>query len=74
MAQHAHPPISDAMALGPRPLALLGVLREATAELSGQELHERLTQTSLRGTCACSSVQVWSVVASCPMARAFMPP
>ena len=48
MAQHAHPPISDAMALGPRPLALLGVLREATAELSGQELHERLTQTSLR--------------------------
>ena len=36
------------MTLGPRPRALLGVLREANAELSGQELHERLKQASQR--------------------------
>ena len=47
MAQHAHPPVPEAMTLGPRPRALLGVLREANAELSGQELHERLKQASL---------------------------
>ena len=48
MAQHAHPPVPEAMTLGPRPRALLGVLREANAELSGQELHERLKQASPR--------------------------
>ena len=48
MTQHAHPPVPEAMTLGPRPRALLGVLREANAELSGQELHERLKQASLR--------------------------
>ena len=48
MAQHAHPPVPEAMTLGPRPRALLGVLREANAELSGQELHERLRQSSQR--------------------------
>ena len=48
MTQHAHPPVPEAMTLGPRPRALLGVLREANAELSGQELHERLKQASQR--------------------------
>ena len=47
MAQHTYPPDPDAMPLGPRQRALLGVLREANAELSGQELHERLKQASL---------------------------
>ena len=48
MAPHAHPTEPSDMPLGPRPRALLAVLREANAELSGQELHERLRQGSLR--------------------------
>ena len=48
MAPHAHPPDPEIVTLGPRPLALLAVLREAKAELSGQELHERLRQGSQR--------------------------
>ena len=50
MASHAHPPEPDALALplGPRQRALLAALQEANAELSGQELHERLKQGSQR--------------------------
>jgi Fur family ferric uptake transcriptional regulator len=48
MAQHVHPPDPEAMALGPRPRALLIVLREANTELSGQLLHDRLEQGSQR--------------------------
>ncbi len=48
MAHHAHPSDQDPPALGPRQQALLTVLREADAELSGQELHERLKQASQR--------------------------
>ena len=48
MAPHAHPPDPDALPLGPWQRALLAVLQEANAELSGQELHERLKQGSQR--------------------------
>ena len=48
MAPHAHPPDPEIVTLGPRQQALLTVLREADAELSGQELHERLKQGSQR--------------------------
>jgi Fur family ferric uptake transcriptional regulator len=48
MAHHAHPSDQDLPALGPRQQALLTVLREAVAELTGQELHERLKQASQR--------------------------
>jgi Fur family ferric uptake transcriptional regulator len=48
MALHIHPSDQDLPALGPRHQALLAVLRQADAELSGQELHERLKQASQR--------------------------
>ena len=48
MAEHAHPSDQEPTGLGPRQEALLTVLREANAELSGQELHERLKQGSQR--------------------------
>ncbi|MCS5700798.1 hypothetical protein NZK32_17285 [Cyanobium sp. FGCU-52] len=48
MAHHAHPSDQARPALGPRQKALLTVLREADAELSGLELHERLKQASQR--------------------------
>ncbi|MFM9102089.1 MAG: transcriptional repressor, partial [Cyanobium sp.] len=48
MASHAHPSDPDALPLGPRQRALLAVLQEANAELSSQELHERLKQGSQR--------------------------
>ena len=48
MAPHAHPIRSSDMPLGPRQRALLAVLQAADAELSGQELHERLKQGSQR--------------------------
>lgn len=48
MADHVHPSDQDPPALGPRQQALLTVLREADAELTGQELHERLKQGSQR--------------------------
>jgi len=48
MAHHVHPSDQDPPALGPRQQALLTVLREADAELTGQELHERLKQGSQR--------------------------
>jgi len=48
MAPHAHPTDPSDMPLGPRQRALLAVLRAANAELSGQELHERLRQSSQR--------------------------
>ena len=48
MAHHAHPSDQAPLTLGPRQQALLTVLREADAELTGQELHERLKQGSQR--------------------------
>jgi Fur family ferric uptake transcriptional regulator len=48
MAHHAHPSDQALPALAHRQQALLTVLREADAELSGQELHERLKQASQR--------------------------
>jgi len=48
MVQHTHPPDPEPMALGARQRAILDVLRAATAELSGQELHARLRQGSQR--------------------------
>ncbi len=42
MAQPAHRSGSASRALGPRQLSLLQALREAKAELSGQDLHQRL--------------------------------
>jgi Fur family ferric uptake transcriptional regulator len=42
MPQHVHSTDQEALTLGPRQQALLTALREADAELSGQELHERL--------------------------------
>lgn len=48
MAHHAHPSDQAPLTLGPRQQALLTVLREADAELTGQVLHERLKQGSQR--------------------------
>jgi Fur family ferric uptake transcriptional regulator len=48
MAHHAHPSDQAPLTPGPRQQALLTVLREADAELSGQELYERLKQRSQR--------------------------
>jgi Fur family ferric uptake transcriptional regulator len=48
MAPHAHPTDPSDMPLGPRQQALLTLLREADAELTGQELHELLKQGSQR--------------------------
>jgi Fur family ferric uptake transcriptional regulator len=48
MAHHVHPSDKDQQALGTRQQALLAVLREADAKISGQELHERLRQASKR--------------------------
>lgn len=48
MARRVHPSDQDPPALGPRQQALLTVLRQADAELTGQELHERLKQASQR--------------------------
>jgi Fur family ferric uptake transcriptional regulator len=48
MAHHPHPTDLVPHALGPRQQSLLAMLREADAELSGQQLHQRLKQTSQR--------------------------
>jgi Fur family ferric uptake transcriptional regulator len=48
MAHHPHPADQVPHALGPRQQSLLALLREADAELSGQQLHERLKQASQR--------------------------
>ena len=48
MADHDHPSEQALPALAHRQQALLAVLRQADAELSGQELHERLRQASQR--------------------------
>jgi hypothetical protein len=48
MAHRPHPPDQGVAALGPRQQALLSLLREADAELSGQALHERLKRGSER--------------------------
>jgi Fur family ferric uptake transcriptional regulator len=42
MPQHVHPTDREPLTLLPRQQALLNALHEADAELSGQELHERL--------------------------------
>jgi Fur family ferric uptake transcriptional regulator len=48
MAHHTPPPAPEAHDLGPRQLSLLQVLRQADAELSGQELHQRLRRETAR--------------------------
>ncbi len=48
MAHHTSPPAPEAHDLGPRQLSLLQVLRRADAELSGQELHQRLRHETAR--------------------------
>ena len=81
MTQRAPLPDPRDMPLGPRQRALLAVLQEANAELSGQELHERLKQGSQRHGLATvyrnlQLLQRSGLVraAPCPMGRALMPP
>ncbi len=46
---HPTPPLDpETLNLGPRQLSLLQVLRQAEAELSGQELHQRLREEKAR--------------------------
>jgi Fur family ferric uptake transcriptional regulator len=46
MVHPEHPVDQEPLTLGPRQQALLNVLRESDAELSGQELHEHLKRGS----------------------------
>jgi hypothetical protein len=48
MAPHAHPLDPHALPLGPRQRVVPAVKQKANAELSGQELNERLRQGSQR--------------------------